>query len=186
MLQSMSAPLVDNDLTAAQAGDRAAFGRLVDRYQDEVRACLAVRVASPADADDLAQEVFITAWRRLADVDAQRPFGAWLRGIALNLVRNHRRLRRHDALDLILEPAANDVAAADSSGLLAALDPCLERVDGPGRQLLHMRYGEDLPLADIAQRLGRNHSTLTMALHRLRDRLRVCIEDRLKRGLDAV
>ncbi len=185
MLDPMSEPTSDSDLVAAQAGDRAAFGRLVDRYQGEVRACLAVRVGSPADADDLAQEVFITAWRRLADVDAQRPFGAWLRGIALNLVRNHRRLRRHDALELILEPATED-AATDDDGLLAALEPCLDRIDGPGRQLLLLRYGEDLPLADIGQRLGRNHSTLTMALHRLRDRLRVCIEERLGRGLDAV
>lgn len=186
MLHPMPDPVPDSDLAAAQAGDRAAFGRLVDRYQGEVRACLAVRVGSPADADDLAQEVFITAWRRLADVDAQRPFGAWLRGIALNLVRNHRRLRRHDALELILEPAAEDAADTGGDGLLAALEPCLERIDGPGRQLLQLRYGDDLPLADIGQRLGRNHSTLTMALHRLRDRLRACIEERIGRGLDAV
>ena len=176
------------DLVAAQSGDRVAFGRLVDHFQGEVRACLAVRIGSPADVDDLAQEVFITTWRRLADIDPQRPFGAWLRGIALNLVRNHRRLRRHDALDLILEPAA--ATATDSGGsmhaMAEALDGCLERVDESGRQLLQLRYGEDLPLAEIGQRLERNHSTLTMAFHRLRERLRACIEERLGRVIDVI
>lgn len=174
------------DLVAAQSGDRVAFGRLVDHFQGEVRACLAVRIGSPADVDDLAQEVFITSWRRLADIDPQRPFGAWLRGITLNLVRNHRRLRRHDALDLILEPAAATESDGSTHTMAEALDGCLERVDESGRQLLQLRYGEDLPLTEIGQRLGRNHSTLTMAFHRLRERLRGCIEERLGRGIDVI
>src|SRR6185369_1636266 len=74
---------------AARQGSWPAFAELVRRHQDAVRACLAVRMDLPHEAEDLAQEAFVTAFRKLDDFDVDRPFGPWVRSIAFNLLRNH-------------------------------------------------------------------------------------------------
>ena len=72
----------------AQGGDIEAFSQLVTAYQTNICACLAIRLNSNYEVDDLAQEVFIVAFRRLAEFDAERALGPWLRGIAFNLLRS--------------------------------------------------------------------------------------------------
>jgi len=85
-------------IRAAQGGSAEAFTDLVRRHQYAVRACLAVRLGDPHEAEDLAQEVFVTAFTRLREFDVDRPFGPWLRGIAFNLLRNHARKFRPRAI----------------------------------------------------------------------------------------
>ena len=75
----------------AQAGDLEAFARLVAMHQKSVRACVAVRVTTPHDAEDIAQEVFLIAHRKLAGLDASQPLGPWLRTVAFFLLKNHLR-----------------------------------------------------------------------------------------------
>lgn len=168
-------------LEGARGGDHEAFAYLVDRYQGEVRACVAIRLDQVADADDLAQEVFIIAFRRLPDFDGSHPFGAWLRGIALNLVRNHRRRHRElplggsAELELILEPGLERLVSGREHRLAERLEDCLQRLGERERDLLMLRYAEDLPLADVCARRGLKHSALTMSLHRSRERLRQCL-----------
>lgn len=72
----MDAPLVK----AARAGSQAAFGRLVERHQQGLRAFL--RRAAGADADDVAQEAFVTAWANLGRLRDDEGFRPWLYGIA--------------------------------------------------------------------------------------------------------
>lgn len=169
-----------DDCIAARGGDHAAFGRLVDRYQPEVRACIAVRLDAAHEVDDLAQEVFLVAYRRLGDFDGEHPFGAWLRGIALNLLRNHYRRRREYAIgagpeleDLITSP---DNERADSGDLVLALESCLERLDDRERRLITLRYRDEASVREIGDHLALAHSAVTMALHRVRERLRLCLE----------
>lgn len=92
----MDAPLV----RAARAGSQAAFGRLVERHQQGLRAFL--RRAAGADADDVAQEAFVTAWANLNRLRDDEGFRPWLYGIAwrkaLTLTRSAARSARraHD------------------------------------------------------------------------------------------
>ena len=172
-----------NLIQASQKGDIAAFGLLVRRHHASVRACIAVRLASYHDAEDLTQEVLLTAFRRLADFDPSRPFRPWLRGIALNLVNNHLRKFRaipiglNDELQQLLDHQLQTrFADAAENADLESLKLCLAKLDGPARSLLHSRYADGFSLSELAERLNRKLSAVSMQLHRLRTVLVDCVE----------
>ena len=190
-MQSMASQDDDTSLiSAARGGDLAAFGQLVIRYQAGLRACLAMRLSNPHEAEDLAQEVFLTAFRRLETFDPSLAIGPWLRGIAFNLLRNH--LKKHRAIavggsseleQLIDQRLAERYAPEQESSLMGALRLCLLKLSDAERELLHRRYHDETPVQDLAQSSGRGTSTITMQLHRLRQALAACIRSRLSPAL---
>ena len=70
------------------AGDREAFGQLVARHQSAICALAYSACGNVARSEDLAQEIFITAWRKLDSLEEPSRFRAWLYGIARNLINN--------------------------------------------------------------------------------------------------
>ena len=171
-------------VTAARAGDTEAFGELVRRYERNIRACLVIRLKNPHDAEDLAQDTFITAFQKLEDFDTKLPLGPWLRGIAFNLLRNYQKKNRPIAVGAETELAglidakiSERYAPLQESNLFSILDDCMEKLDPAARQLLHRRYHDDAAVRDIAAESQRNHSTVTMQLHRLRAALAECIRN---------
>jgi len=88
----------EKDLTptvrAAQGGDRQAFGRLVERYQRAVYAIAYRRLGNHAETQELCQEVFIQAMRKIGQLRDARCFGAWLRAIAKRMAINRAVRRR--------------------------------------------------------------------------------------------
>lgn len=173
-------------LREARNGDLAAFSRLVVRHQGAVRAFLHVRLSRKHEAEDLAQETFVTAWRRLGEFDLSRPFAPWLRGIAENHLRNHLRKFRaepiggDEALQMMLDREQDaQGAGASESALSTALGECIEQTGGPARELLMARYAEGRSMAELCASTGRKHSAITMKLHRLRLALAACVEAKL-------
>lgn len=82
----------DADLaTAAAAGDERAYAVLVTRYKDGLYRLLRRYLGDADEAYEAAHEAFIAAWRALGRYDASRPFGAWLRTIAINKARDRGR-----------------------------------------------------------------------------------------------
>jgi RNA polymerase sigma-70 factor (ECF subfamily) len=177
-------------VTASRAGDRAAFGQLVILHQRSVRVCVALRMNNSHEAEDLAQEAFVIAWKRLRDFDPEARFGPWVRGIAINLVRNHWRKHRAQPVGgsaeletLIAARQDGDRGTEDShQGTLAALGACLGQLDSANRDLVRLRYEEAVSIEALSARLQAQPSTLTMRLHRLRALLRSCIERKLSAG----
>ncbi len=164
------------------AGDVNAFGALVLRHEVGIRAYMAVRLDDPHEAEDLAQEVFLIAFRKLGDFDVARPMSAWLRGIAANVLRN--RLRKREAAPAespeLLEQGAARLEEERGGGPLAqALQQCLDHLEPRARELVERRYGRGDSVGDICRDLQRQHSAVTMALHRIRQQLRQCIQRRL-------
>lgn len=91
----MTAAPDDAELVArAMAGDRSAFVDLFRHHGPSVAKLTRAYRAPASEVEDVVQEVFLSAWRRLADYDRQRPFRAWLFAIALNRVRDMARRRR--------------------------------------------------------------------------------------------
>ena len=91
-------PGLNNDVelvAASLSGDRAAFGRIVSRYQSLVCSVTYSATGNLTLSEDVAQETFVTAWRQLADLREPAKLKSWLCGIARNLLNNTlRRLGR--------------------------------------------------------------------------------------------
>jgi RNA polymerase sigma-70 factor (ECF subfamily) len=115
-------------IAAAATGEAPAFARLVQRHQAPVRGFLRRLSGNHADADDLAQETFVTAWTRLASFRPGASFRAWLCGVAyrkwLARARSEgRRLRREREAEPDMPAAANPDHRLDAATALAALPP---------------------------------------------------------------
>jgi RNA polymerase sigma-70 factor (ECF subfamily) len=174
----------DADVRAAQTGDEAAFGRLVRRRQGLVVALLASRVRGRSDVEDLAQEVFLRAWRRLPDLREPAKFAGWIARIAVNAALDHRRRAavrpRGASLD---EPDASEPAApgppAGHEAMVgeefARVLDALGTLDPRSQAAVVLRFREGLPVKEVAARLGDSPPAvamrLTRALRALRERL---------------
>src|SRR4029077_13299839 len=80
------------------AGDRSAFGVLIDRHRAGAVA-FARRLVSRADAEDVVQHALISAFLAMGNLRAPEPFKSWLLGIVINLCRTRLRLRREGYFD---------------------------------------------------------------------------------------
>src|SRR5262245_27239415 len=118
---SSVADLPDTELVeAARRGSQAAFAEVVKRHQGLVYSLVYALTGSITQSEEVAQETFVTAWKRLGDVDPPR-FRAWLCGIARILTRNSRRKQRKLFSLGSVALTRVDVASADPSPLERAI-----------------------------------------------------------------
>jgi RNA polymerase sigma-70 factor (ECF subfamily) len=101
-----------DDLDRARKGDRAAFGRLVRLHQRRVYAAALHITGNHGDADDVAQETFVRAYRGLAGYDGRAELSTWLYRIAINTALNH--LRSQKRIAAVAQAGAD--AAAHEGG----------------------------------------------------------------------
>jgi len=156
-------------VAAARAGDRAAWARLYAHYAPVVHA---VALANgPADrADDVVQEAFVRGLAKLGTLRDDHAFGGWLCRIARNVATDgHRRRRGWTVLrDIFFVRPRPTVEAAEALDAIRALPEAY-------RELLMMRFVEQLTGPEIAERLGRSQGSVRVSLHRgtqlLRQRL---------------
>jgi RNA polymerase sigma-70 factor (ECF subfamily) len=147
---------------AAREGDEAAFAALYGRYARMVHGVLLARVPR-ADADDLTQEVFLTAWRRLDSLRDGAAVGGWLAMIARNrAVDFHRRAPAALALPDGLAVAASAEDEAEAGRALAAIRSLPEAY----RETLVLRLVEGLTGPEIAARTGLTPASVRVNLHR--------------------
>ena len=135
---------------------------------------MAYRYASnPGDAEDIAQDALLRAWRRRSTLREAGSRNQWLAAIVRNeAFRQHARVRPDLTEKIELWEGAEDervLAAVELADLHAAL-ACLNERD---RRLLEMKYEEDLTQATIARRLGVPEGTVKVRLHRARNKLRL-------------
>lgn len=147
---------------------------------------------APMWVDDLAQEALVIAYERMADFDETRDFGAWVRGIARNLVINER--RKDARRKRILSDNLTEVLLASTSipeeeveekgdravAKVAALRECLEQVPAKSRALVRARYEAEQSAPDIATKLNMTSAAVRKSLERVRTALRKCMEERLQ------
>ncbi len=158
----------DSLVSAARSGDRAAFGRLYDRYARMVHGILLARVP-PREVDDLVQEVFLLALRQLHALRNTSRFGAWLSTITRNRANDYFRKSIPD--DKVTEPASegqaenrpgNDAAEREAAVILAVVRALPE----PYREPLILRLVEGMTGPEIAARTGLTHGSVRVNLCR--------------------
>lgn len=160
------------------------FGLLVREHQAGLRAFVRMLGADAAAVDDLAQEVFLVAWRRLADFEAGTDFGKWLRGIARHLVTNERRKEARRArllpfavTDLLVHQADSDPAErGDVRRLVLAMEECVAQLPSRHREILQRRYAASENGTALARELSMRADTLRQTLLRIRVVVKECIQ----------
>jgi RNA polymerase sigma-70 factor (ECF subfamily) len=166
-------------VAAAQGGDPDAFRELLQSHRAAVSSTLvACGVRSDDTARDLAQEVALRAWRRLATLSDPRSFTAWIRRIAANAARDHLRrvaVRREEELEQL---ASDDDphAAAERRAELRLMLAALEDEDAEVVELL-MARADGISVEALAARTGLSEGALKMRLMRARKRLRDRLEE---------
>lgn len=149
-------------VTAAREGDRGAFASLYERYARVVHGLLLARVG-PDYVDDLTQDVFLSAWRRLDDLRDPAAFGGWLVMITRNRAMDfHRRPAEFEELpeDVAVRP---DAAARTEAR--AALD-AIRALPDAYRETLVLRLVDGLSGPEIAKRTGLTPASVRVNLHR--------------------
>ncbi|MBN1670818.1 MAG: sigma-70 family RNA polymerase sigma factor [Kiritimatiellae bacterium] len=175
---------------SAQQGDAKAFEQLVRSYQGRIRAWFATHMADASQVDDFAQDVFLIAFQRLGSFDPLRPFYPWLKGIAVNVLRNERRKMRPAVLDgeQELETLLDGFAAEQGERLedelagrdvFRALHECIAKLKAASSRIVQAYYMANLPLQDIGRREGKSSKAISVTLVRIRRRLRACLTARL-------
>jgi len=175
---------IEEDLIlAAQKGNLDAFEMLVKGYESRIRSFLHIRMRDLHAAEDLAQETFIIAYRKLDTYDAEASFGGWLRAIATNLFRNYYRKHRpktlgeEDSLEQMIDHRIQaEYDQNDDSELIDHMKNCISELTQDAAQLIQMRYCDGKSISEICSTLTKKHSAITMKLTRLRQQIKDCIK----------
>ena len=161
------------------------FETHVREHQAGLRAFIRALGADEAWVDDLAQEVFLVAYRRFHEFQPGTDFGKWLRSIARRLVANERRksARRSRLLPFavadVLQQPEDDFAAAHFDHVLPVLQDCVNQLPERSRDLLRRRYGASQTASALARELRLKADAVRQTLLRIRVVVKECIEKKL-------
>ena len=155
----------DNELVAGcRAGDRAAYGALIDRYYRYIFAtCLAV-LGHVQEAEDAAQEAVVRGFERIGKLRAAEQFGPWITRIAKNLCIDRLRRQRRDREAVTGRVETSPVRQEEH----ADLQDAIRQLPMELRLPLVMYYFDGRSAAGIANTLGVSHSAICQRLRSFR------------------
>ena len=178
---------LDSVVLRAKNGSHEAFAELVRLYQHDVRAVICRQLGRGPAADDIAQDVFVHAFRNIATFRAQGSIRSWLLGITRNLIVSHfRHKARHSSITLADLVDRLQIAECDDDAIdmdlqaqqLDVLRGCVTQLSDDQRRIVEAFYFENLPAAVIARQMERKPGTIRMSLLRIREVLRRCVEQK--------
>ncbi len=184
----------DELIREVQAGNLAAFEQLINLHSSRLRAFVSMRLPVSHLIDEIAHEAFVFAYRHLDEFTPGSNFGAWLRAIANNLVRAEiQRYSRsvknqENYLEHCLVEAAEGEGLKPESSMVVYLEECLGDLPEGQRELLQRRYRFSESTRDMAKAMGQSEAWVRTTLHRVRQALRDCVENKaagtMGRGLE--
>ena len=162
----------------SRSGNRDAFAELVSRRQTWIRNLMRRCSGNAALADDLAQQVFMQAWRTIRQLQDADRFGPWLKRMAINVWLQHK--RRNDPLSGADEHPETDRASRDTTGIAMDLDRALATLPDDVRLCIVLSYHERMTHAEIAASTeippGTVKSHIRRGTKRLQDELAAYME----------
>jgi RNA polymerase sigma-70 factor (ECF subfamily) len=149
----------------AQAGNRAAFEKLMSSHSGLVAAVVAAHLSEPGETEDVVQETFMTAWREIQALRSPESFAPWVSAIARNLARSAATQRTRRAR---LQPLGGPepAPARGSAALYRRVLTEVERLPDGYREVFLLRYVQDLDCAEVSRQLGLPLGTVTSRLSR--------------------
>ncbi|HEY4879128.1 MAG TPA: sigma-70 family RNA polymerase sigma factor [Candidatus Acidoferrales bacterium] len=186
---------VESEIAQLRRGDLDALSSLLTRYQNRLYRYLLRMVRQPAEAEDLFQQTWLRVAEKIHSYDQRRNFEAWLFTLARNLAIDHLRRVRPESLDEPIggeafggsgetaaarlvsheTPALDRVLARERSNRLA---DAMELLPVIQREVLTLRFEEEMKLEEIAEILGAPLSTVKTRLRRGLEHLRGNLESR--------
>ncbi|MCC6143937.1 MAG: RNA polymerase sigma factor [Candidatus Hydrogenedentes bacterium] len=169
-----------DDIGLSLAGDEAAFGRLIDRYEGLIGQQMWRFTRDRATHEELVQEVFVQAYLSLKGFRGQAPFEHWLRRIATRTGYRFwqeaaKRRGREAPLDALpAEPSVDPPGTASEAA--EYLFVLLETLAPQDRLVLTLHYFEQLDTQEIADRMGWSRTLVKVRAHRARAKLRRQLE----------
>jgi RNA polymerase sigma-70 factor (ECF subfamily) len=180
---------LEGEVAQLQRGDLDALSALLGRYQNRLYRYLLRLVREPAEAEDLFQQTWVRVAEKIRQYDSKRNFEAWLFTLARNLAFDHLRRIRPESLD---EPIAGMPGESPATRLASAERPvldgimerertgrlaqALELLPVTHREVLTLRFEEEMKLKEIAEVIGMPLSTVKTRLRRALERLRKTLE----------
>jgi RNA polymerase sigma-70 factor, ECF subfamily len=184
----MSRPDLNADdrqvIQAVLGGDSERFGLLVVKYQDRLFNGVSRMLGSAADADDVLQESFLQAFRKLSTFRENSSFYTWIYRIAINAAINLRRRERRSVNlsdnsqfpdPLITDADSGPARRMEQSEEIHELQTALNQLSDEHRNILVLREIEGMSYEDISQILDMPIGTVRSRLHRARLQLRDCL-----------
>ncbi|MFW5791368.1 MAG: RNA polymerase sigma factor [Desulfohalobiaceae bacterium] len=163
----------------ARSGERSAFERLVEWYQERVYRLVYYRIRSRADAQELTQDVFLKAYKNLPRLKEDGKFKSWLFSIAVNRARDH--LRRKKLVMLFsdtrtdeeriedINPSQRSQGAAQQLArkqFWAQVERLSRQLSRREKEVFMLRFMDELGIREIAEVIGQSESTVKTHLYR--------------------
>ena len=172
---------------AIQAGDQTAFTVLYERYFDRVHNFAYGRLRNRADAEEVAQETFVSVFRSLASFAGRSSLLSWIYGITKNTVNNH--IRRSRAQEQRIERAEDELvlnhfnsdscSPEEHARYRRCADAALQSLEDISEwqaEVFAMRHFENLPIQEIADRMSRSNDAIRSSLYRVKKLITEAVE----------
>jgi len=169
----------------AKAGNRAALGRLVELFQEDIFRMIYYRTRSRVDAEDLTQEVFVQVFKSLSGIREVERFRAWIFSIAVNRVRDFHRKKRIRALLGVPSQGDKMESGKGETGhnpeamenlmrqeFWKQIKILLDKLSRGEREVFLLRFMDHLGIREISYALEKNESTVKTHLYRALGKLR--------------
>ena len=144
------------DVPAAAAGDAQAFERIYLRHEDRVRTMFVRLIRDPMFAEDLTQETFVMAWRKLSSLKNPAAVGRWLRRIGMNVFHDRLRARPNDPMrqpEEIFEDSSEAAGESDPSTRID-LERSIAALPDKYRRAFVLHHVDGYEHHEIARMLG--------------------------------
>lgn len=161
----------------AQNGDREAFGQIYNLYQKKIYRFSFYLIQDRQLAEDITQNTFMKAWKALPSFSFKKngTIQAYLFKIARNLGIDYQRKKREISLDAIADFMPSEENLEDlvvKSERENIVHKALSGLDKDEKQIIVMRYFEELSYAEIAKTIGKNEGAIRVQIHRVLKKLK--------------
>lgn len=190
---------MDGWVQRAQRGEREAFEALLGHFQDRVWRRALYRLGDRDEAEEVVQEVFILCFRKIAQFRGEASFWSWLARIVDNQVHNrrdwlrrrgkgktfsiHTMLKREDEEDTAYDPpdpGPDPRRLASGREAVDALEQAMGQLSEDHREILLLRFADDMPYEAIAEALEISTGTVKSRINRARSELRKLMQSHLE------